>query len=301
MTRHIPGYATIGIMLLPVIVSGAIYTTHQNIAKIEKTTTEQKIISEHVQPLHLGKYILINLNQMTLELHNGTTTITSIPIISKGKPGSYYETIGGSYKNDYKEYLHFSSIGHVYMPYSVHIFGNFFIHGIPYHEDGTKVSSAYSGGCIRVADNDAKKIYDFTESDTQIIITQNNEYDFEPTNINFPTIKSEEMTRFMVAIISLEFLTQDNEILNTDNTSTTRRAILSRLLKGDDTVADLYVKATGKDIFIENMNKKAKALGLTNTTFTDIKGETETTEEELKRFMKYVDEYESYLKTDTRI
>lgn len=262
----------------------------------EKAQTEEAITQD--RPLYEGNFVVVNLTTMKVELRNGTTTLETFEVVSKGKPGSYYETIGGAYLNDYKLKNHFSSLGHVYMPWSTHVFGNYFIHGIPYYESGEKVSNAYSGGCIRLVDTDAKKVYDFVQKGTPIIITEETEKDFIPTATSTNRIDSIEMTRFMVALISLEFLSQDDQpITDTDGiTSTTRRAILPRLIrKGDDGVSKKYAEAYGEKTFVMYMNQKARALGLTNTLFTQVGTPAITSEQDLARFMKHVEVYKPYL------
>ena len=72
------------------------------------------------------------------------------------------------------------------------------------------MSSAYSGGCVRLNDTDAKIVYDFITPTTPIIITRGNEDDFEPTATTTVHGSSEKMTRLMIATISLELETQDN-------------------------------------------------------------------------------------------
>jgi hypothetical protein len=249
------------------------------------------------QPLYLGDFVVVNLNTMTLDLRNGTTTISQFQIISKGKPGSYYETIGGAYENDYKIKNHFSSFGEVYMPWSVHVFGNFFIHGVPYYPDGRKVSTTYSGGCVRLEDEDAKRVYDFIKVGTPIIITEGADSDFVSTSTTTETMSSMEMTRYMVAIISLEVLNQENSIKDTDGkTLTTRKKLLPRLLiQGDDAISRTFARARGLAVFVEYMNKKAHALGLTNTVFTAVDTPVTTAPEDYARFMDYLAEYKSYL------
>lgn len=243
-----------------------------------------------------GKHIIVNLTEMTITLENGTTTIAIYPILSQGKPGSYYETIGGVYTNDYKTPLHFSSIGHVYMPYSVHVFGNYFIHGVPYYPNGTPVSSAYSGGCIRLTDNVAKIVYDYVDKGTLIIVTRDTELSFNPTMVSTSTLTSQSMTNLMVASISLEALTQDNEITGLEGEITTRRKILpSLLVDGNTAVATLYAQSIGEENFVELMNQKAEALGLTNTHFTDVTSPVTTTYEDQERFMTYITTYKKYL------
>jgi lipoprotein-anchoring transpeptidase ErfK/SrfK len=63
-----------------------------------------------------------------------------------------------------------SGIVNVYMPYSVQIHQDFFVHGIPYFPDGTRVTSKFSGGCLRLADTDAKTVYDFADKNEKIIV-----------------------------------------------------------------------------------------------------------------------------------
>lgn len=243
------------------------------------------------------KHVIVNLNTMTITLNNGSTTIATYPILSQGKPGSYYETIGGAYESDYKIPLHFSSIGHVYMPYSVHVFGNYFIHGIPYYPDGTPVSSAYSGGCIRLTNENAKIVYGFIEKGTPVIITRDSEKNFDPTPTSSSTMISQEMTNFMVATISLEALTQDNEILGTRGEVTTRRKLLPELLnEGNPLIARLFAGSIGTGNFVHLMNQKAEALGLSNTHFSNVNDPVETTYEDYMRFMTHITTYKSYLR-----
>lgn len=260
------------------------------------TKGDTEIIETTKKHSYEGDHILINLKEMTLTLHRSTTTVATYPLVSKGKPGSYYETMGGVYINDYKTPLHFSSIGHVYMPYSVHIFGNYFIHGIPYYPSGEKVSSTYSGGCIRLADKDMKEVYAFINKGTPIIITNDTEENFDPISTSTSTFQSTEMTLRMVASISLEALTQDNEIREVNGATTTRKNLLPRLLlENDYTVAELYAKSIGENAFIALMNQKAQALGLTNTRFNSVNSPVTTTYEDYMRFNAYIATYKSYL------
>jgi hypothetical protein len=269
---------------------------------IPPTVTEGETVpspSPTSSPSRQGKYVVIYLQKMYLELRDGDTVLRTLPLLSKGKPGSYYETIGGAYVNDYKTPLHFSSIGHVYMPYSVHLFGNYFIHGIPYYPNGDPVSSTYSGGCIRLTNENAARVYDFIEPGTPIIATDDTDTTFSPTKQATTTLESIEMTNLMIASISLEFLTQDNQITDTNGvTPTTRKTLLPRLINDNDaSVAHLYAKSMGNDIFVTVMNDKAKAIGLTNTFFTDIDSPVITSFEDYTRFMNYITTYKSYLRS----
>ena len=287
-----------GSIFIIILLSLALSTGFIYVAAPYKLFSEEiiKKTEEKIAPLpYMGKSVIINLNSMTVELRNNGEMIANLPIISKGKPGSYYETPGGKYENDYKEINHFSSIGHVFMPFSVHIFGNFFIHGIPYYPDGTKVSSTYSGGCVRLSDENAETVYNFIEKGNPIIITQNNSNDFEKINDTSNAIESMEMTRYMSAIISLEFLTQDNEIYFNEGTTTRRKLLYNLLSLKEDSVSKSYASYFGKELFIKSMNAKANSIGLNNTLFLSTDLPAKTTDEDVVIFNKYIRDYKSYL------
>lgn len=298
IVRSIMFHLNRGSIFIIILLSLALSTGFIYVAAPYKLFSEEiiKKTEEKVAPLpYMGKSVIINLNSMTVELRNNGEMIANLPIISKGKPGSYYETPGGKYENDYKEINHFSSIGHVFMPFSVHIFGNFFIHGIPYYPDGTKVSSTYSGGCVRLSDENAETVYNFIEKGNPIIITQNSSDDFEKINDTSNAIESMEMTRYMSAIISLEFLTQDNEIYFNEGTTTRRKLLYNLLSLKEDSVSKSYASYFGKELFIKSMNAKANSIGLNNTLFLSTDLPAKTTDEDVVIFNKYIRDYKSYL------
>lgn len=135
----------------------------KTLAYIDKKENKQDILNKY------NKIILVNLKDKTLTLKNNND-VAEYNIATIGPKGSFYETPSGEYEIRTKEKVHYSSLGHVYMPYSMQFFGNFFIHGIPYYEDGREVSSTYSGGCIRVNTDIMKKIYDASQIGDKIII-----------------------------------------------------------------------------------------------------------------------------------
>ncbi|MEN9551934.1 MAG: hypothetical protein RI935_311 [Candidatus Parcubacteria bacterium] len=251
-----------------------------------------------------GDHVVALLDVMRIELRNGTTTKQSFPIISKGVPGSYYETIGGNHTSPYKTPLHFSSIGHVYMPYSVQIFGNYFIHGIPYYPNGQKVTSEYSGGCIRLSDEDAKQVYEFVTKDMPIIVVQKSVDEFSPTRKKNPDTNSLKVTHLMSAIISLELLSQDSPV-PFENTISTRRKLLLYLMQDNDTsndqmIVDLYASSLGEAMFVNAMNKKAASLGMSSTYFESVDQDAKTTSEDIARLQYYISYYKSYIRAVER-
>ncbi|MEK7142444.1 MAG: L,D-transpeptidase family protein [Patescibacteria group bacterium] len=154
-----------------------------------------------------GKSITADLDKMIIYLQENGNTVEELPILSKGKSGSPWETPVGKYAVAYKEEKHFSSIGKVWMPNSIQFFGNFFIHGWPYYADGTPVYEGYSGGCIRLSVSDSKKVYDFVENGTPIYVSKqsnsaafgNESYNTLNDNPQKPTLSSKN---YLVADIN---------------------------------------------------------------------------------------------------
>ncbi len=117
-----------------------------------------------------GKALVANLSEKTLFLFNDGVVAGTLPIVSIGKSGAPWETPAGRFSILSKSENHFSSIGYVWMPYSLRFVGNYFIHGWPYYIDKTPVELGYSGGCIRLATKDAKIIFEFAEAGTPLVI-----------------------------------------------------------------------------------------------------------------------------------
>lgn len=144
-----------------------------------------KIAERDIPRLATGsstKSIYVDLDRMQLLLLDQGAVIADIPILSRGRPGTFWETPTGNYSVLGKEPNHFSSIGNVWMPYSMQFFGNFFIHGWPYHDDGEPVPEGYSGGCIRLSTEDAGTVYAFAKKGTPIYVRGNGEVERIGTN-----------------------------------------------------------------------------------------------------------------------
>lgn len=137
------------------------------------TATPRRAISsltiQDVIPVE-GKFIAVDLDRMELALYQDGIITGQYPVLTKGRPGSPYETPGGFYSVLSKSIDHYNKTAGVHLPYSMQFYGNYFIHGWPYYTDGTPVSSAYSGGCIRLSSQNAKKVYAFAEQATKMFV-----------------------------------------------------------------------------------------------------------------------------------
>mgnify|MGYP006052378831 CR=1 FL=1 len=254
-----------------------------------------------------GKFISADLVEMTLTLYEDGLMVKSYPVLGKGKPGSHWETPTGRYSINYKSADHFSSIGKVHMPYSMHFDGTCFVQGWPDYPDGTPVPEGYSGGCIRLSTEDAAEIYAFSEVDTPLFVfeakrrataealpplavdtadkptTRARSYfvaDVESGDIllsknarrRYPIAS---VTKLMTAVVANETIAYDRTIsVNGD------RYVLGDLyyplfLRSNNVVAETIAAELGRKRFLSEMNAKAKALEMYNTNFADASGLSE--------------------------
>jgi|GEM_PF-5331956 len=114
-----------------------------------------------------NKKIEIDLERMILATYY-YDQIQEYPVVAKGPP--QHSTPTGSFNVLLKRPLHFSSKSHVWMPWSIQFHGDYFMHEIPYWPNGRRLTSQYSGGCVRLNIGDAKKVYDFVEVGMPVIV-----------------------------------------------------------------------------------------------------------------------------------
>lgn len=258
-------------------------------------------------------FVEADLSAMKIRYYEKGTVKFEADILSKGKEGSWWETPAGLYAIQSKTPNHLSSFGGVYQPWSLVFQGNFFIHGWPYYPDGTAVSSQYSGGCIRLADVNAKKLYEYVKVGTPVLVY---EEDYQPDTFQYfveePDISAENylvadvqngtiltsenvdekaaiasITKLMTALVAAEYINLDKTVTVTEDllasTSIQTRLekgdsmsayslLLPLLLESDNTAAKVLAAQRGQSQFVSYMNKKAAALGMTNTTFVDPSG-----------------------------
>lgn len=165
---------------------------------------EQKFLTQKQEfILNKESFIDINLRDMKLVLYENGSQIKEMQILTKGKIGSWWETPTGNYKVLRKEVNHFSSIGKVWMPYSLQFYGNYFIHGWPYYDNGSPVLSSYSGGCIRLSNHDAETVFNFAKNNMPVLVLEDKETE------NFGTLKPKAKNASLPVISASAFLIFD--------------------------------------------------------------------------------------------
>lgn len=260
-------------------------------------------------------FVVVDLSTMTGHVYKKGIDVLEFPVKTKGKEGSWWETPAGLYKIETKEPTHYSTMGHVTQPWSMQFQGNFFIHGWPQYDDGKPVSSTFSGGCIRLSDDYAKKIFDLVSIGTPILVY---EKDFIPDPFSYketkPTIEAssfmfsdilnnhifleknnttkispESVTKLMTALVATEYINiekttivKEESLIETDiprlkkGTSVSVYQLLFPLLReSSNEAAESIARLYGRELFIKHMNTKAKAIGMTHTHFVDPTGKGE--------------------------
>lgn len=165
---------------------------------------EQNFLNQKSQYiLNKENFIEINLGNMGLTLYEKGMPIKEMEILTKGKEGGWWETPTGNYKVMGKELNHFSSIGEVWMPYSIQFYGNYFIHGWPYYNNGTPVPQNYSGGCVRLSNEDAEIIFNFAKKNMPVLVLEDEQIK------SFGLLKAKPQNIPLSAISAKAFLISD--------------------------------------------------------------------------------------------
>jgi hypothetical protein len=257
-------------------------------------------------------FILADLDEMKLTVYKNGEAVEKVPIAAKGREGSWFETPTGLYKIEAKYRRAYSRFANVYMNYALVFEGNFLIHGWPYYPNGRTVSSSYSGGCIRLFDEDAKKIYDLAEINMPVLVfkkafeVENSSYRYSIPDLsaqaylaidlknNFVFLEKNKNQLFPIASITklITALTVlDHTYLEYDLTVPKEAIVytsIPRLKPGQkisvfDLLALLLTESSneagitlanylGQDKTIEWMNGVVKSIGMYNTRLVDPNG-----------------------------
>lgn len=203
-----------------------------------------------------ASFVEANLTAMSLRVYRDGVLALEVPIKSKGREGSWWETPSGLYRAQAKERNHFSSFGHVYMPWSIPFQGNFFIHGWPYHEDGTPVPEGYSGGCIRLTDEYAEQVFALVEVGIPILVFEEEEV----TDTFAYMLEAPNTSAASYLVADLE----NNYVLLAGNTNTTHETDLLRTMM-TALVASEYQniekRVTVQSVMLEKVRQERLAVG----------------------------------------
>ena len=139
-------------------------------------------------------FLEVNLAKMKIRLYRDGIIIKELHILTKGDHQCWGGSAAGLYKIMSGNKLSFSSISEVYMPYALHYYGKYYLHGEPYYFWGGKIDSLISGGCIRLKDEDAKVVYELTNLDMPVLVIDKeiSDYEYSKEEISeFPEISAQ--------------------------------------------------------------------------------------------------------------
>ena len=128
---------------------------------LNSNSIRPKICEKRVWEVNLSKNLIYFFENCKLK--------EIIPIAYQAPEGKWYQTPTGYFRIGVKKEKHISSLFPVYMNYAVQMYEDFFIHEIPYYLDGRKVSSSFSGGCIRLETEYAKKFFNLAKPGDLIV------------------------------------------------------------------------------------------------------------------------------------
>ena len=283
-------------------------------------------------------FIEVDLSRMIARVYKDGAVVVEVPVKTKGREGSWWETPAGLYKIQTKEKTHYSSMGHVTQPWSMQFQGNFFIHGWPVYDNGSPVASTFSGGCVRLADEDAKKIYDAVTVGTPILVYEkdfvldtfeykektpgaqgfatlyadmHNNFVFYEKNKNEP-VPIGGITKLMTALVATEYINIEKTTVIDESdlvpTSVPRltagmkidmyQLLFPLLRESSNEAGEAIASSYGRGGFVKHMNEKAKAIGMTHTTFVDPTGVSDknvSTPEDLFMLAKYIYNNRSFI------
>lgn len=257
-------------------------------------------------------FIEVDLSQMVTRVYTQGVVTVEVPVKTKGREGSWWETPAGLYKIQTKEKSHYSSMGHVSQPWSMQFQGNFFIHGWPKYDDGSPVSSTFSGGCVRLSDEDAKKIYDAVTVGTPILVYEKDfildafsyaekkpapatdSFLYADMHNNFVFLEQDRtksipiggLTKLMTALVATEYINIEKTTIITENdlvpTEVPRltvgmkidmyQLLFPLLRESSNEAGEAIARSYGRGGFIKHMNEKAKSIGMNHTKFVDPTG-----------------------------
>ena len=189
-----------------------------------------------------ASFIEVDLSRMVLRGYEKGERVLEATLVSKGKEGSWWETPAGLYNIQSKEQRHYSSFGHVYMPWSMQFQGNFFIHGWPHDTDGTPVREGYSGGCVRLSNEEAAKVFEHARVGMPVLVYESAPesgvvnvpmYEYKKpelsataylavdlnNNFVFAEASSSEpqpiasLTKLMTALVAVEYINVEREVI----------------------------------------------------------------------------------------
>ncbi|MDO8639455.1 MAG: L,D-transpeptidase family protein [bacterium] len=151
-------------------------------------------------------FLEVNLQENKVKIYQTGIKEKELSILKSGDPQEWGGTASGLYESLSRYVSAFSVVAEVYLPWAVHFYGKYYLHGEPYFWSGDKYISESSGGCIQLRDEDAKIVYEFAKKGIPILVIDkiNDYYKYNKRNgEDFPDILAQN---YLVADIDSGFV-----------------------------------------------------------------------------------------------
>lgn len=138
-------------------------------------------------------FVEVNLSDMRARVWKQGVVTKGVPIALAGDPQGWGGTAAGLYSVRSKQEVKYSSIAQVYMPWAMHFYGKYFIHGEPYLAGGEKRETDATGGCIQLLNEDAEAIFREAEIGMPLLVIdkENDGAEFTRRNVTkFPYVSA---------------------------------------------------------------------------------------------------------------
>ncbi|MEK9153625.1 MAG: L,D-transpeptidase family protein, partial [Patescibacteria group bacterium] len=149
-------------------------------AKVAEVIPSEPIISAKIMPDFLvyrddllknnQDFLEINLQQKQVSFYQQGQVVKTAEILKLGDKVNWGGTPAGLYSVLSGGKEAYSAGAEAYMPYALKFYGKYFLHGSPYYANGDVYASDFSGGCVQIADQDAKEFFDLTKINLPVLV-----------------------------------------------------------------------------------------------------------------------------------
>jgi hypothetical protein len=283
-------------------------------------------------------FIEVDLDRRQLRYFEKGVLVHSAEILAIPTVGSWWDAEAGLYQVNEKKEEFFSSLAQTIMPWTITFQENFMIHGMSTYPDGSVVPPTASTGGIILATEKAKRLFQLVQPDTPILVhvgdVISDSFVYKPAVPDISTshyfiadldnnallaandisavVPIASLTKLMTAVVAAEELSLDKRVFATspnfitsliprlsERSSVSMYSLLQLLLvESSNEAAEVIASELGREEFIAAMNKKARQLGMLNTTFADPSGlssENVSTVGDLYRLAQHIDKNRSFI------
>ncbi|MCX6764295.1 MAG: L,D-transpeptidase family protein [Candidatus Nealsonbacteria bacterium] len=173
----------------------------------------EELKNEIISQKATSSFLEINFPEMKTRIWQEGELKKEVEILAKGDPQEWGGTAAGLYKIISKYRIAFSAIAEVYMPYAMNFYGKYYLHGVPYYEEGNKRFVNVTGGCVQLSDKDSETIFNLTEKEIPVLVIDKYKDNYLPyfkkEISDFPSLSAKS---YLVADLDSGFVLADKKM-----------------------------------------------------------------------------------------